>query len=148
VASIANGFVEYIARKTREGTPVTVRVPMNSLAKEIAARYASNNPKDRLLPYYTDQSYNRSIKRIFLAAGLKRYVQVLDSKTREPKQVRLCDIASSHMARRTFIGNIYKQVKDQNLVSALPGHKEGSRAFARYRSIDDDMKKEMVQLLE
>ena len=33
------------------------------------------------------------------------------------------------MARRTFIGNIYRKVKDPNLVSALSGHKEGSKAF-------------------
>ena len=57
-------------------------------------------------------------------------------------------IASSHMARRTFIGNIYKKVKDPNMVSALSGHKEGSKAFARYRTIDDEMKKEMIGFLE
>ena len=43
------------------------------------------------------------------------------------------------MARRTFIGNIYKKVKDPNLVGALSGHKEGSKAFARYRDIDEEM---------
>ena len=52
------------------------------------------------------------------------------------------------MARRTFIGNIYKLVKDQNLVSALTGHVEGSRAFSRYRTIDIDMKKDLVKILE
>ena len=57
-------------------------------------------------------------------------------------------IASSHMARRTFIGNIYKLVKDPNLVSALTGHVEGSRAFSRYRTIDIDMKKDLVKILE
>lgn len=51
------------------------------------------------------------------------------------------------MARRTFVGNLYKKVKDPNLVGKLSGHKEGSRAFARYRDIDDDMIKEMSELL-
>ena len=50
------------------------------------------------------------------------------------------------MLRRTFIGNIYKLVKDPNLVSALTGHVEGSRAFTRYRTID--MKKDLVKMLE
>lgn len=54
----------------------------------------------------------------------------------------------SHLARRTFIGNIYKLVKDPNLVSALTGHVEGSRAFTRYRTIDIDMKKDLVKILE
>ena len=51
------------------------------------------------------------------------------------------------MARRTFVGNLYKQVKDPNLVGALSGHKEGSKAFARYRDIDEEMKVELVNLL-
>ena len=38
--------------------------------------------------------------------------------------------------------------KDPNLVGALSGHKDGSKAFARYRDIDEDMKKELVGLLE
>ena len=53
----------------------------------------------------------------------------------------------AHLARRCFVGNLYKQVKDPNLVGSLSGHKEGSKAFARYREIDDDMKKELVNLL-
>jgi len=65
---------------------------------------------------------------------------------RREKRV-LYEIASSHLARRTFVGNLYKQVKDPNLVGALSGHKEGSKAFARYRTIDDEMKKELVNLL-
>ena len=48
--------------------------------------------------------------------------------------------------RRTFIGNIYKLVKDPNLISALTGHAEGSRAFNRYRDID--MKRDLVKILE
>ena len=52
------------------------------------------------------------------------------------------------MARRTFIGNIYRKVKDPNLVSALSGHKEGSKAFQRYRDIDEEMKRDLVKLLD
>ena len=58
------------------------------------------------------------------------------------------EVASSHLARRCFVGNLYKQVKDPNLVGALSGHKEGSRAFARYREIDEDMKRDLVSMLE
>ena len=41
-----------------------------------------------------------------------------------------------------------KLVKDPNLVSALTGHVEGSRAFTRYRTIDIDMKKDLVKIQE
>ena len=60
----------------------------------------------------------------------------------------LNEIASSHLARRTFIGNLYKQVKDPNLIAKLSGHSEGSKAFARYRDIDEDMRVELVSMLE
>ena len=52
------------------------------------------------------------------------------------------------MARRTFIGNINRKVKDPNLVSALSGHKEGSKAFQRFQDIDEEMKRDLVKLLD
>ena len=44
-------------------------------------------------------------------------VTKLDTVTRTEVKVPINEIASSHMARRTFIGNIYKLVKDPNLFS-------------------------------
>jgi integrase len=38
--NIINRAVEYIARKTKDGRPVTVRVSLNATAKEILAKYA------------------------------------------------------------------------------------------------------------
>jgi DNA-binding IscR family transcriptional regulator len=75
-------------------------------------------------------------------------VTVLNPLTREEEKRPINEVASSHLARRTFIGNIYKKVKDPNLVGALSGHKEGSRAFNRYREIDEDMKRELVSILD
>lgn len=143
---IINGAIEYIPRKTKEGRPLTVRVPLNDTALEIVERYKQCEG-DKLLPFISEQKYNVSIKRIFKAAGLKRLVTVINPTTREEEKKVLYEIASSHLARRTFVGNLYKQVKDPNLVGALSGHKEGSRAFARYREIDEEMKKELVNLL-
>jgi hypothetical protein len=39
-------------------------------------------------------------------------------------------------------------VKDPNLVGSLSGHKEGSKAFARYRDIDEDIKKGLIGFLD
>jgi hypothetical protein len=52
------------------------------------------------------------------------------------------------MARRCFVGGLYKKVKDPHLIGALSGHVEGSKAFARYRDIDEEMRRETVELLE
>lgn len=144
--NIINGAIEYVARKTKDGHPVTVRVPLSPTAKEILERY--EYCEKRLLPFISEQKYNISIKAAFLLAGLTRPVTVINPTTREPEIRALNEIASSHMARRCFVGNLYKQVKDPNLVGALSGHKEGSKAFARYRDIDEDMKIDLVNLLE
>lgn len=145
--NIVRGAVEYIPHKTKDGRPETVRVPLNDTAKEIIDRY-DDADRESLLPFISAQKYNDYIKECFKEAGLDRYVTVLNPLTRGSEQKPLYEVASSHMARRTFVGNLYKQVKDPNLVGALSGHKEGSKAFARYRDIDEDMKADLVKLLE
>ena len=145
--NIIDGAIEYIPRKTKEDRGITVRVPLTKVALEILARYR-DPARDTLLPFYSEQKYNVKIKEAFKRAGLDRMVTTIDQCTRQEVQRPLYEVASSHMARRTFIGNIYKKVKDPNLVGSLSGHKEGSKAFARYRDIDEEMKKELVGLLE
>jgi len=145
--SIIDDAIEYIPRKTKEERAITVRVPLSDTAKRLIAKY-QDYERGRLFPFNTEQDYNRKIKEAFKRAELDRMVTILDQQTREDVQKPLYEVASSHMARRSFIGNIYKKVKDPNLVGALSGHKEGSKAFARYRAIDDDMKKELINLLE
>lgn len=145
--SIIDDAVEYIPRKTKEERAITVRVPLSDTARQLITKY-KDYERGSLFPYNTEQDYNRKIKEAFRRAGLDRMVTVLDQQTREEVQRPLYEVASSHMARRSFIGNIYKKVKDPNLVGALSGHKEGSKAFARYRTIDDDMKKELIGMLE
>ena len=75
-------------------------------------------------------------------------VRVIDPKTREDVARPLYEEAPTHTARKTFIGNLYKQVMDPNLIASMSGHTDGSRAFARYRHIDDEIKKELVNLLD
>ena len=144
--NVINKAIEYVPRKTKDGRPLTVRVPLNPIAQEIIEKY-QDCKGDALLPFISEQKYNYAIKRIFMAAGLNRLVTVIDPTTGNEEKRILYEVASSHIARRTFVGNLYKQVKDPNLVGALSGHKEGSKAFARYREIDEDMKKELIDLL-
>lgn len=146
--NIINGTVEYIPRKTKEGNPITVRVPLNEKARLILNKY-KDMEGEKILPFACHrQEYNEAIKKILTLAGVTRMVTVINPLTREEEKRALNEIASSHLARRTFIGNIYKKVKDPNLVGALSGHKEGSTAFYRYREIDEDMKKELVSILD
>ena len=146
-SNIVNGAVEYIPRKTKDGRAITVRVPLNTIAAEIIERY-KDTPGDKLFTLTSQQQYNIDIKKMFRLAGLTRVVTVINPTTREEEQHPICDIASSHLARRCFVGNLYKQVKDPNLIGKLSGHKEGSRAFSRYRDIDEDTTRELVKMLE
>ena len=146
-ANIIDGALEYIPRKTSGERPVTVRVPLNNTATTILNKYA-DFPGPGLFPYISSQKYNIALKKIFKLAGLDRVVTVLNPKTRREEQRPLSEIASSHLARRTFIGNLYKQVKDPNLISSLSGHAEGSSAFLRYRNVYEQMKKDLVRLLD
>jgi len=145
--SVINNAIEYVPKKTKKGSSVTVRVPLNTTAKEIINRH-SKIDNDYLLPFILEQKYNLAIKEMFAAAGLTRMVTIINPTTGNEEKQPLNEIASSHIARRTFIGNLYKKVKDPNLVGALSGHKEGSRAFARYREIDEEMKIDLVNLLD
>lgn len=146
--NIINGYVEYIASKTMNDRSDVIRVPLTQRAKDILEKYKDVEKDGKILPFISSQKYNVAIKRIFKDCGITRMVTVLNPTTGKEEQRPINEIASSHLARRTFVGNLYKKVKDPNLVGALSGHKEGSRAFARYREIDDDLKKEMIGFIE
>lgn len=64
------------------------------------------------------------------------------------KRFAIWEVASSHMARRVLVGNLYKEVKDPNLIAKISGHVENSRAFSRYRDINEEMAKETIMKLE
>ena len=144
---IVNGALEYIPTKTISENGRTVIVPLNKTAKAILNKY-SYLPGDRLLPFAYSQQYNQMIRQILRVVGINRLVTILDPLTGKEEKKPICEVAASHMARRTFIGNLYKQVQDPNIVGSLSGHVDGSRAFSRYREIDREIKTTVVQLLD
>lgn len=146
-ANVINGAIEYVPRKTKEGRPYTVRVPLSPTALEILDRY-NDQPDGRLLPFICEQDYNRDIKKMIKLAGIDRVVTTLNTITREEEKHPIWEVASSHMARRVLVGNLYKEVKDPNLIAKISGHVENSRAFSRYRDIDEEMAKEVILKLE
>ena len=146
--NVINGAVEYIPHKTKGERQNVVRVPLNNRAVALMKKYKSMDSKGRLFPFISPQKYNDDIKDIFRLCNVTRPVTVTDSVTGKEIQRPINEVASSHMARRTFVGNLYKQVKDPNLIASMSGHAEGSKAFNRYREIDDDLKKEVVSLID
>ncbi len=145
-ANIVGGAIEYIPQKTKGERPSTVRVPLNGKAREILDKYSYL--EERILPEFSPLKYNMYLKEILKHVGIDRTVTVLNPRTREEEARPLYEVVSTHTARKTFIGNLYKKVKDPNLIASMSGHTDGSRAFARYRKIDDEMKRELVNLLD
>lgn len=148
-ANVINGTIQYIAQKTAREKPRTVIVPLNSRAKEILMRYYDGVRTDgKLLPFIKEQKYNVRIKQIFKQCGITRNVTIYNSTTGKEEIKPICDIASSHLARRTFVGNLYKKVGNVDLVASLSGHTANSAAFFRYRDIDLETKQDLVDKID
>lgn len=145
--NISGDILTYIPAKTKKYRIESVSVPLTATAKEILKKY-SDLPGNALLPFISQQNYNDNLKVIFKNAGLTRKVPVMNSVTGEETYIPLYDLASSHLARRTFVGNLYKKVKDPTIIGSMSGHAPGSRSFLRYRNIDEDIQKETIKHLE
>lgn len=146
-SNVSNGELSYIPSKSSNCSGRRVLVPLNAVARAILEKY-DGACGEMLLPFCTVHQYNSSIKRILRLSGVDRQVTVLDPLTRKERQVPIYVVASSHMARRSFINNLYGRVKDSELVASLTGHVEGSQSFFRYREIGTDIKRDLVALLE
>lgn len=145
----ARGYLlEYLPQKGRRHAAQTIRVYLPDAAVAIYNRYRGQRCSGRLFPFISKQRYNYCIKEILHICGIERMVPIYNSGSDTTEYKCIADVASSHMARRVFIGNLYKKVQDPNLIGKLTGHKEGSRAFNRYRNIDDDILLKMKDLIE
>lgn len=142
---VQGGYIVFIAGKTKEKNPRVIRVPLHPKAIEIISRY--DLPDGRLMPFISAEKYRIYIKELFRFAQLTRIVTRLNTKTRMPEQVRLCEIASTHMARKTFIGGLYKRKVKDSIIATMSGHAPGSKAFARYYNIDDEMIEEAINTI-
>ena len=145
-SDVIDGAIEYIATKTIADNARTVRVPLNATALAIIEKYKDYH-ETKLLPFISSQKYNDYIKVVLTKCGITRLVTVLNPITRREEKQPINEIGSSHMARRTFIANIYNKVPAPNVIGSMTGHVEGSRAFARYRTIEEEVKKSLVDIL-
>lgn len=144
--NITDGVLIYTPHKTKDDgeQAVQARVPLHPKAIELINKYEGKDKKGRLFPFISAIKYNVAIKEIFTLAGITRKVEIRNAKTGEMELRPISELASSHIARRTFVGNAYKQEADPNIIGKMSGHVEGSKAFARYRDIDDETLKDVI----
>lgn len=135
--NINGDILSYIPEKTIEERPATVYVPLHP--KAIALIDKLKRPNGRVVPTINvsgKSGYNKTIKEVCRKAGIARHVIVIDPITRTPQTRELCDVVTSHTARKTFINCNYIETQDPALISQMTGHSPNSKAFARYRDID------------
>lgn len=143
--NIIDGSVQYVPSKTADEKATVCKIPLTRRALSIINKY--DIPGGDLVPYISGQKYNEYLKELFRLCKLNRRVARLDPVTRKTEIVKLSDIASSHLARRTFIGILFKNVKNE-VIASMSGHVQGSRAFKRYYGITSDDQEEAIKNLE
>lgn len=139
--------LQYTQKKVRKGNPLVTMVPLGRIATEIIGKY-TGMPNGQILPFIAEQNYNYAIKDVLRIAGIDRPVSVLNTTTFAEEFKPLWETASSHLARRTFISNVYEVTQEERLTISLTGHAEGSRALSRYIHITDDTKRSVIDRLE
>lgn len=145
--NIVNGALEYIADKTSSTSPRTIHVPLNKKALEILERHGQQHPLP-LFPFAPSQDYNEMIKKAIELSGIDHLVVKMNPTTGKEEHVLLSQVVTAYTARKTFIGNMYKVVQDPDVIASMSGHKEGSKAFRRYRAIDNEIKEQVINLID
>jgi len=145
-SNIIDGCIEYIAGKTKENKARVARVPLTKKALAIIAKY--NLPNGDLVSYITDQKYNLSLKLLFKDQKIDRMVTIIDPKTRKSIQKSIADLASTHMARRVFIGGLHHKGAKNEIIASMSGYSENSKAFARYYNIGKEDQQSAITLIE
>lgn len=147
-SNIVDGCIEYIAGKTKDDNPKIARIPLSEKAKTILSKY--DLPGDMILPFISSQKYNDYIKDLFADESVKltRKVTVRDPKTGTGVQRPLNEIASSHMARRVFIGGLHGKGVKNEVIASMSGHSPESKSFARYYTIEKQNQIDAMKLIE
>lgn len=141
-ANIVGDNIVYIAHKTVRSNPVTISVPLHPIAKEIIRKYYGM--QKTLVVIDNHKTYDARVRKAIKAAGLDVMLTIRDRHSGQPKQVMLSEVASSHMARRTFIGCLYEAGFRESDICSMSGHKEGSISIQRYRKVSDERKRKMI----
>lgn len=145
-ANIKGDYLEYIAVKTLHSHPETISVPLHHIAKEIIDKYKGSGwLAPASLAHH--ETFKRRLRKAIKVSGIDCMITVRDCHTGQPKQVMLSEVASSHMARRTFIGCLYEVGFRESDICSMSGHKEGSLSIQRYRRVSDERKRMMIDAI-
>jgi integrase len=119
---------DYIYTKINEKTNIKISVIILPTSLKILQKY------DFKLPKYTNQYFNRELKKILEHYELfKQFVRKTEVKNGQPliKEYLKRELISSHTCRRTFITNCISNNVSLNSIQAATGHTQLS-ALSKY----------------
>lgn len=102
VASDNGISVQYVPSKTKEERPRVVKVYLAPTAIEILEHYQGKKT-GTIFPFYSTGKLNDLIRQALKKAEITRVVSIVNPRTKQSEQHPICDVASSHMAHRTFL---------------------------------------------
>jgi integrase len=131
--AVADGvpFIHYVPQKTAHQQGEEVVTPLMRTALEILKKYDFKFYLLRNL--WGKDGYNHQIKTLLEHCGIKRKCPVRDGETGKTKYVPIHELASTKLARKTFV-NLMASCQVDLYAAGL--HKRGSDAVERYAHID------------
>ena len=116
------------------------------LVKFLIKKQGKRNKVDDLAQVYMRVRGGRSVD-VTVMIDLKVNPLWWDEKTEEYKTRVICPDKERKKVRND-IAAVRTFVKDPSIVGSMSGYKEGSKALARYRDIDQDIKKDALSVFE
>lgn len=131
--AVADGtpFIHYIPQKTEYQQGEEVVTPLMRTALDILKKYDFQFLLLRNL--WGKDGYNSQIKKLLEYCGIERKCPIRDTETGHTKYVPVWEIASTKLARKTFV-NLMASCQVDLYAAGL--HKRGSDAVERYAHID------------
>jgi integrase len=125
-----------------EKTDTATKIKLPDYVLEILERYKTTKSKNkRIFPYVSIAWFDKSLKRIMELAGWtevigkSRTVRGISQQItigQQKKPYRFCDLAASHLMRRTAITTMLMHGVPDSVVKQISGHAGDSRSFNRY----------------
>ena len=130
----SDGGTTDVLRLTTKKTEQTVTIPLHPMVKAILAKYGGKLPRQ-----ISNQKFNLYLREVAERAGFGRSVAV--ARNRGGRDVvtsrRVCDLLTSHAARRSFATNMYNAGLPVASIRAITGHTT-DKSFYTYIKTDAD----------
>lgn len=139
-SQISDDSIYVRVQKTRD----TVIIPLNDYSKNILSNY-QDLQGEKALPVYSNQKMNSHLKELGKLAGFDTPVTRYRYRGSErieqtmPKYM----VMTTHMARKTFITNAFRQGIPAEIIMKISNHKS-HKVLERYNKISEEQKKQAM----